>query len=48
MTVHPSFTARAAEWMRSAGGDPAAAGDLALTEVARALTGDPGAEVLPR
>ena len=29
MTVHPSFTARAAEWMRSAGGDPAAAGDLA-------------------
>lgn len=45
MTVHPYFTARAAEWMRCSGGDPARA---TLTEGAGDLTGDPGAEVLPR
>lgn len=28
-TVHPYFTAKASQWMRRAGGDPAAAGDLA-------------------
>ena len=28
-TVHPYFTAKASQWMRCAGGDPAAAGALA-------------------
>lgn len=28
-TVHPYFVAKASEWMRRAGGDPARAGDLA-------------------
>ena len=36
MTVHPSFTARAAEWMRSAGGDPAVV-DMTLGAIRRAV-----------
>ena len=36
MTVHPYFTARAAEWMRSAGGDPAVV-DMTLGAIRRAV-----------